>query len=234
MNDREGACPGNRIFENMAENTKCKPADNIYLRIPIENYLNADCRDYADLIRVISTISVRPINLALVAQLHHRQDGSNRNGLTRLVIDIHVEFDDSFFELVVLAFFLLDFLLNGKSHTYRGTSIDRLDKATFLKAVIQQHGAFASIYKQTGSSRKDKVSVCYALFEDRSIKGSDICMCIEMIPGYIRKVYDIAFGDGALMSKYGIAYLQLFKMLAKQVWVSYWLSSARLELLGDL
>src|SRR5690242_9777414 len=56
---------------------------------------------------------------------------------------------------------------------------------------------------------------------------------IEMVPAYIGEVYDIGFGNGALVRDQRVADLQLFEIFAERMFLIFTGGAAGLVYIGD-
>src|SRR5690606_18071356 len=88
----------------------------------------------------------------------------------------------------------IHFLLARKAHINGVVVVQRAQKPNVLKSIVCRYRTFIRIYKQTCCSGNDKITVGRALLKNTSVKGSDICMGIKMIPGKVGKIHYIAIG----------------------------------------
>ena len=129
---------------------------------------------------------------------------------------------------------MVDLLLHRQLHLNRRTRIHGFGEAAGVDAVVQQHGPFGRIHKQTCRTAQNEVSVGNAARENRSLEAVCVHVGVELVAAELRKVVDVLQGNLVGCGRDGVSDAQVFKMLAKQVRIRLRTVRARVVALGHM
>ena len=129
---------------------------------------------------------------------------------------------------------MVDLLLHRQLDLNRRTRVHGFGEAAGVDAVVQQHGSFGRIHKQTCRTAQNKVTVGHAARENGALEAVCIHVGVELIAAELRKIFDVLQRDGVRCGRDGVSDAQVFKMLAKQVRIGLRTVRARVVALGHM